>query len=174
MQMTAHELAEVKTEQKELKQCIQFILEECRMVLPGIQALFGFQLIAVFNDRFYHLALNDKLVHLAAIFFTVAAVGLLMGPASYHRLTSPRTIPPELCTVGTRLVCAGMATLMVSISLDIYLVTQMILDSISAGIICGGIAFIFLAAVWFIFPFLSRRGNHRHHYAGDTSTPLNL
>jgi hypothetical protein len=25
------------------------LLDECRMVLPGIQALFGFQLIAVFN-----------------------------------------------------------------------------------------------------------------------------
>src|SRR5262249_19943123 len=28
------------------------LLDECRMVLPGIQALFGFQLIAVFNTRF--------------------------------------------------------------------------------------------------------------------------
>jgi hypothetical protein len=27
-------------------------IEEARMVLPGIQALFGFQLIAVFNERF--------------------------------------------------------------------------------------------------------------------------
>jgi hypothetical protein len=26
-----------------------YILEECRMMLPGIQALFGFQLIAVFD-----------------------------------------------------------------------------------------------------------------------------
>ena len=27
-------------------------IEEARMVLPGIQALFGFQLVTVFNDRF--------------------------------------------------------------------------------------------------------------------------
>lgn len=173
MPMTAHELAETKAENKQLKQCIEFILEECRMVLPGIQALFGFQLIAVFNERFHHLALTDKLVHLAAIFFTVAAVGLLMGPAAYHRVTSPRSMPPELCTVGTRLVCGGMAALMVSITLDIYLVTEMILDSISAGIICGGIAFFFFVAVWFIFPLLSRRGNQHHHH-DDATTPLNL
>jgi len=31
---------------------ISHLLEECRMVLPGIQALFGFQLIAVFNQPF--------------------------------------------------------------------------------------------------------------------------
>ncbi len=175
MRMTALELADIKEERKQLKQCIEFILEECRMVLPGIQALFGFQLIAVFNERFNHIDFADKTIHLTAIFFTVVAVGLLMGPASYHRLTSPRSLPPELCTVGTRLVCGGMAALMFSIALDIYLVTEVILDSAAAGIICGGIAFLFFASVWFIFPVLSRRQGHlHHHHAGDTTTPLNL
>ncbi|HEX4779662.1 MAG TPA: DUF6328 family protein, partial [Usitatibacter sp.] len=28
------------------------VLEECRMVLPGIQAIFGFQLTAVFQQAF--------------------------------------------------------------------------------------------------------------------------
>jgi hypothetical protein len=38
------------------------ILEECRMVLPGIQALFGFQLIAVFNEGFAEkLSSNEQL-----------------------------------------------------------------------------------------------------------------
>jgi multisubunit Na+/H+ antiporter MnhG subunit len=173
MKMTAAELAEEKAENKQLKQCIEFILEECRMVLPGIQALFGFQLIAVFNDRFSQLTPDDKIVHLAAIFFTVAAVGFLMGPASYHRLTTPNSMPPELCTIGTRLVCVGMAALMLSISLDIYLVTKMILESVTAGIISGGIALTFFASVWYIFPLLSKRGQH-HHHSGDSSTPVML
>ena len=30
-----------------------YLLDECRMVLPGIQALFGFQLVAVFNRTFW-------------------------------------------------------------------------------------------------------------------------
>ncbi len=173
MHMTALELAEKKAEQKQLKQCIEFILEECRMVLPGIQALFGFQLIAVCNERFSQLTSPDKFVHLAATLFTVAAVGLLMGPASYHRLTSPNSMPPELCTIGTRLVCAGMATLMISISLDIYLVSEVILESVTAGIVFGGITLAFLASVWYIFPLMSRGGRH-HHHSGDSSTPTML
>jgi hypothetical protein len=36
-----------------LESATTYILEECRMVLPGIQALFGFQLIAVFADAFH-------------------------------------------------------------------------------------------------------------------------
>jgi Family of unknown function (DUF6328) len=165
MQFTATEAEEQKAEKKQLKQCIEFILEECRMVLPGIQALFGFQLIAVFNERFAHLPQEDKLVHLAAIFFTVAAVGLLMGPAAYHRLRSPESIPPELCTIGTRLVCAGMSTLMISISLDIYLVTRMIFESVLAGIISGATTLVFLSAIWYIFPLLNKVGSHHQHAA---------
>ena len=30
----------------------QMAIEEARMVVPGLQALFGFQLIAIFNRRF--------------------------------------------------------------------------------------------------------------------------
>ena len=39
-------------EQLTLSQAMQHLLEECRMVLPGIQALFGFQLIAVLSPGF--------------------------------------------------------------------------------------------------------------------------
>ena len=31
---------------------LETVLEECRIVLPGIQALFGFQLAVVFSERF--------------------------------------------------------------------------------------------------------------------------
>ena len=33
-----------------IKDALQQTLEEARMVLPGVQALFGFQLIAVFSE----------------------------------------------------------------------------------------------------------------------------
>lgn len=42
-------------EELPLSQAAQHLLEECRMVLPGIQALFGFQLIAVFNLSLIHI-----------------------------------------------------------------------------------------------------------------------
>jgi hypothetical protein len=44
-----------EVEQESLKDEIANLIEEARMVLPGIQALFGFQLIAVFNDGFRDL-----------------------------------------------------------------------------------------------------------------------
>ncbi|TAJ97366.1 MAG: hypothetical protein EPO10_22960 [Reyranella sp.] len=37
--------------------------DEARMVLPGVQAIMGFQLIAVFNQRFETLAAGDPSRH---------------------------------------------------------------------------------------------------------------
>ena len=42
-----------RIEKLTLEDALTHLLEECRMVLPGVQALFGFQLIVVFNRSFF-------------------------------------------------------------------------------------------------------------------------
>jgi len=62
------------------------VIEEARMVLPGIQALFGFQLVAVFNNRFETaLSPQEQTLHLAALVLVTLAIVLIMAPAAYHR-----------------------------------------------------------------------------------------
>jgi hypothetical protein len=71
-----------------LSEAITHLLEECRMVLPGVQALFGFQLIAVFNSTFRErLTSTEQIIHLVAIGLVTMAVALIMTPAAYHRQT---------------------------------------------------------------------------------------
>lgn len=62
------------------------LLEECRIVLPGIQAIFGFQLIAVFNTTFWEIPTSSRIIHLLAISLAAIAVAFVMTPAAYHRL----------------------------------------------------------------------------------------
>ena len=50
--MTIDTRVREKTEELPLSKAAELLLGECRMVLPDIQALFGFQLIAVFNNSF--------------------------------------------------------------------------------------------------------------------------
>src|SRR5437588_6765743 len=58
------------TEQLPLSKAAEYLLDESRMVLPGIQALFGFQLIAVFNSAFEQkLSPAEQRGHLLAIGF---------------------------------------------------------------------------------------------------------
>jgi len=74
-------------ERNSLKDQMRNTLEEARMVLPGIQALFGFQTVAVFNQRFVELPAVVQNAHLVALLTVVAAIALVMMPAAWHRIT---------------------------------------------------------------------------------------
>src|SRR5690349_19964355 len=77
-------------EQLSLDSAARHILEECRMVLPGIHAPFGFQLIAVVNLGFQdNMSIVQQQLHLASILLSVFAIGLVMTPAALHRLIYP-------------------------------------------------------------------------------------
>src|SRR3954469_20072196 len=108
-----------KKEPIKLDAAAAHILEECRMVLPGIQALFGFQLIAVFNDGFAEkLSAAEQYVHLAAIVLVVIAVALVMAPAAIHRFTSQREVSERYIWVASQLLLASMVPLALALCLD--------------------------------------------------------
>src|ERR1700736_3545973 len=69
-----------------LEEEIRTVIEEVRMVLPGIQAFFGFQLIAVFNNRFQDLTHTEQVLHLIALLLLAVSIALIMTPAAYHRI----------------------------------------------------------------------------------------
>jgi Family of unknown function (DUF6328) len=67
-------------------------IEEAPMVLPGIQALFGFQLIAVFNERFKELTKDEQLIHFSATVLVTIAIAPIMASAACHRFAEQTTI----------------------------------------------------------------------------------
>src|SRR6476660_8578522 len=88
-----------------LHDAANLLLEECRTILPGIQALFGFQLIAVFNAGFDEkLAATDRVVHLAAIVMVAIAIILIMTPAAYHRQTARIKVESAFIILTSRAV----------------------------------------------------------------------
>lgn len=83
-------------------------VEEARMVLPGIQALFGFQLIAVFNERFIELTEDEQFIHFSATVLVTIAIALIMTPAAYHRLAEQTTISKFFVWLASWLIAAAM------------------------------------------------------------------
>src|SRR4051794_41034516 len=119
-----------KKENVSLDSAAKHLLEECRMVLPGIQALFGFQLIAVFNESFEKkLSRGEQELHLAAIILVVLAVALVMAPAAVHRWTQQRAVSERFIWISSQLLFAGMLPLAVALTLDIYLIGRIILGT---------------------------------------------
>ncbi len=139
-------------EELPLSKAVLYLLEECRMVLPGIQALFGFQLIAVFNTGFSQkLGPLDQRLHLTAIGLTALAVALIMTPAAYHRQTGPRQVTAKFIRVSTRLLLCSMWPLAMSICVDFFLISRIILGLVSAAIMAV-VLFLVFVVLWFGLP----------------------
>jgi hypothetical protein len=135
-----------------------YILEECRMVLPGIQALFGFQLIAVFDDSFHHkLSEPQQLLHLAATVLVAVSIALVMAPAALHRQTERRSVSQRFIEVSSRLLLAGMFPLALAIAFEAYLVSAVILGRpAQAWWVAAALVAVF-AALWLGLPARERR-----------------
>jgi hypothetical protein len=129
------------------------VLEECRMVLPGIQALFGFQLVAVFNESFAErLTSGEQGLHLLAIVLVVIAIALVMAPVAIHRQTQLRTLHERFVSVAARLLLASMFPLALAICLDVYLVARLIFgDRLVSGLLAAGLLGLF-TSLWLLLP----------------------
>lgn len=144
------------TETLPLSKSANFLLAECRMVLPGIQALFGFQLIAVFNSSFFQiLTPAEQKLHLLALFLTMIAIALVMTPAAYHRQTGTSKVTQDFIELATRLLLWGMWPLMIGLCIEFFLIAKIILDGLLAAMLTIVLGSLFIS-LWFIFPSLNK------------------
>jgi hypothetical protein len=142
----------VAYKKSDLSDAISYLLDECRMVLPGIQALFGFQLIAVFNQRFTEITPAEQAAHLAATGLVALSAALVMTPAAYHRTVEPRAVSDRFVRISTRLLLFGMLLLATGIAVDFFIVSAMISGSLVVSTLLACTLFAALFALWFVFP----------------------
>ena len=129
----------------------EILIDECRMVLPGIQVLFGFQLVSVFSDRFHRLAAPMQELHLAAFGLVAIAIAMIMTPAAFHRQRNPDGVDQEFLRVSSSLLVASMAALAVAIALEVFVVAGMVVATPVAAALAA-VLFAFLAMLWFVLP----------------------
>lgn len=133
------------------------IIEEARVILPGLQALFGFQTIAVFNDRFADLPMHATVCHLTGLGMVILAIALAMTPAVYYRVVGPRFVSPSMVARSSWLIRCAMAPLACGLALDMFTVIYTVTGLVVASL-CGAVAtFLLLSSLWFVFPWLERR-----------------
>ena len=64
---------------------VEQMLTEAAVIIPGCQALLGFQLIAMLTSAFDELPMDAKFIHAAGLCCVTIATILLMTPAALHR-----------------------------------------------------------------------------------------
>ncbi|MDB5822888.1 MAG: hypothetical protein JWR21_1592 [Herminiimonas sp.] len=143
-------------EKEGLKEEMQSVVEEARMVLPGVQALFGFQTMAVFNNRFETVPEGAKVAYLIALALLVIAMGLLMSPAAYHRLAERGRVSRQMINLSSTFITSSMLPLALALAIDVYVVASTVLDNHVLGL-AGAIATcVFLAGFWYVFPLMRK------------------
>ena len=147
-------------EQKEtlpLPEAVTHLLEECRMVLPGLQALLGFPFIAIFNAGFdAKLTPTEQRLHLLALGLVALAGALVMAPASYHRQTGPQEVSTHFLTLASRLLLGAMVLLVLGIGIDFYVIARVILSNHWLSVLLTLVLVSVFVYVWFLLPRLGR------------------
>ena len=140
-----------------LKDDMRNMLEEARMILPGIQALIGFQTMAVFNSRFENLPVPIAAAYLVALGLLILAMGLLMTPAAYHRLAERGRVSRRMIDLSSKFITSGMVPLMLAFAIDAYVVIMAAIDN--PGVAAAGAigTVLLLGGLWFLFPLTRKR-----------------
>jgi hypothetical protein len=133
------------------------VTDEARMVLPGVQAVLGFQLIAVFNQRSQEFTAGEQLLHLAAFLSMALAMGLLMTPAAYHRQVERGRVSRRFVDLSSTLLTLAMLPLIAGVCFDTYLIGRLILKEQDGALIVAAGTALLLAGLWYGLPAFCRR-----------------
>ncbi len=124
-------------------------LTEARMVLPGAQALLGFQGLVVLTSDFDRLPPAVQYIHLFSLLMTALATILLITPAAYHRLAEHGQITESFHRVATVFIVASMIPLALGLCGDLFVVIAKVTGSAFLGALGGTAGLVLIYGLWF-------------------------
>ncbi len=133
---------------------IQHVLTEARVILPGAQALLGFQFASILVSGFTELPRSSQIVHLASLALVALATILLIAPAAYHRIVEKGEDTEHFHRTASALVLSALPPLALGVTGDFYVVARKIIGSQAGAIVAAGALFAFAAIMWFALSFI--------------------
>ena len=142
---------------------IQHALTECRVVLPGSQALLGFQFIVILTESFDKLSSMSKYIHLASLGLNALTIVLLMTPAAYHRIVERGEETEHFHRFASKILVAALVPLALGMAGDVYVVVQKVTDSLLVSVVSALVILAIFWELWFGLPLYRRT---QREYAG--------
>jgi predicted neutral ceramidase superfamily lipid hydrolase len=131
------------------------LLQELRVILPGVQVLFAFLLTIPFNQRFEILSERQKDVYYGAVLCTAAAAILLIAAPNLHRFLFRASEKEWVLRTSNRLTLLGTGALAIAMTAAIYLITDVLHAGVTVPVVTG-LTVLAMAWLWFALP-LARR-----------------
>jgi hypothetical protein len=149
-----------ESQEEKLNRNLDQLLQELRVVLPGVQVLFAFLLAVPFSSRFGEVDDFERDVYFAALLLAAISVALLLAPSIQHRILFRREQKLYLVNLGSSLTIAGMSALALAIVLSLVLVAHFLFGP-GAAVAAGGLSFTAFAVLWYALP-IERRLTNRN------------
>jgi Trk-type K+ transport system membrane component len=132
------------------------LLQELRVVLPGVQVLFAFLLTVPFTARFGDITDTQRGVYVVVLLSTALATVLLMAPTALHRLRFRQHRKQQIVDLSHRFVICGGAVLGIAVSAAVFLVMDVVYGR-GAGLAAGLATLAVIIVMWVIVPLSGRR-----------------
>lgn len=146
---------EEKVKPTSLTDKLKNVLQEERMVLPGVQALLGFQLIVFLMEGFKTLPKLSQYIHLGSLWLITASIILLISPAAFHRIVEHGEPSESFHRLAGGIMLASMAPLGLGLCGDLYVVIAKVISPAIAAA-ASTLMLLFFSALWFAFPLYMR------------------
>lgn len=130
------------------------LLNELRVVLPGVQVLFAFLLTIPFARGFPKLDRLDRDVYFGSLLATTLATILLITPSAYHRMVWRHHDKVDLLAVSNKLALAGIAVLAGALTCSMFMISDFVFGGVVAAVVAAASAALF-AGMWFLLPYAS-------------------
>jgi Family of unknown function (DUF6328) len=144
------------TDREELRQRYYGLLQELRVVLPGVQVLVAFLLTAPFAQRFDDLDEAGRRGYLVALLSALGSIICLIAPTVFHRVAE-RTARAARLVWGVRFAAAGVVLLAVSLTSATWCVTRLVVGA-AAAVAVAAVAIAAFVVVWVAVPVTVGRG----------------
>ncbi len=141
----------------ELHEKIDQMLTEARVILPGAQALMGFQFVVTMSKAFGELPEEIRTVHFIALLLIAFAITLLIAPAAVHRLAFGGLDIERVHSIGSQLVTMALVPLALGIGADLFVASFKVLGSEWTAAVVSALGAMLLLGLWYGLPMIIRR-----------------
>jgi hypothetical protein len=142
-------------EESALEDRIDYVLTG-RVMLPGVQALLGFQSIVILTESFDALPETSVLVHLGALAAIAISAVLLIAPAAHHPIVFGGEDAEEFRPIASAYLLAATVFLAIGMAADCYVIVAKVLDSTTSGLVAAVVTAA-VCLLWHIWPWMVRK-----------------
>jgi amino acid transporter len=148
-------MSDGESKSERLNRELMELLQELRVVIPGVQVLLAFLLTAPFQQRFAGLPGSMRNAFFASIACATLATAFLIAPSAHHRLRWRAGEKEPLVRIGNQMAIVGTVFLAAAIVLALYVVTDVLFTTDLALWTAIGAVIVF-GGLWYLVPMLWR------------------